>query len=81
MAEWPLAEAKNKFSELVNRAESEGPQTVLRRGEPVAVLVSISEYKRTCTPKRSLKDMILNGPDLTGVDLSRNQAPSREFDW
>lgn len=81
MAEWQLAEAKNKFSEMVNRAESEGPQTVLRRGEPVAVLVSIAEYKRMCIPKRSLKDMILNGPDLTGVDLSRNRTPSREFEW
>ena len=28
-----------------------------------------------------IKDLILNGPDLTGVDLTRNQSPSREFDW
>lgn len=81
MAEWQLAEAKNKFSEMVNRAESEGPQTVLRRGEPVAVLVSIAEYKRTSTPKRSLKEMLLNAPDFTGVDLSRDQSPEREFEW
>jgi len=79
--EWQLADAKNRFSEMVNRAESEGPQTVLRRGEPVAVLVSISEYRRTCTPKRSLKDMLLNGPDFTGVDLSRDPSPEREFEW
>lgn len=79
--EWQLADAKNRFSEMVNRAESEGPQTVLRRGEPVAVLVSISEYKRTCTPKRSLKKMLMNPPDFTGVDLSRDQSPEREFEW
>ena len=79
--EWQLADAKNRFSEMVNRAESEGPQTVLRRGEPVAVLVSISEYKRTCAPKRSLKDLLMNPPDFTGVDLSRDQSPEREFEW
>ncbi len=79
--EWQLADAKNRFSEMVNRAESEGPQTVLRRGEPVAILVSMAEYKRTCTPKRSLKEMLLNGPDFTGVDLSRDQSPEREFEW
>lgn len=79
--EWQLADAKNRFSEMVNRAESEGPQTVLRRGEPVAVLVSISEYKRTCAPKQSLKELLMNPPDCTGVDLSRDQSPERAFEW
>jgi prevent-host-death family protein len=81
MAEWPLADAKNKFSELVNRAESEGPQTVLRRGEPVAVVVSIAEYERHFAPKRSLKELLLNPPDFTGVDFSRDDSPEREFEW
>lgn len=79
--EWQLADAKNRFSEMVNRAESEGPQTVLRRGEPVAVLVPVSEYQRTFVPKRSLKDLLMNPPDFTGVDLSRDQSPEREFEW
>ena len=79
--EWQLADAKNRFSEVVTKAETEGPQRVLRRGVPVAMVVSIAEYERLRGPKRSLKDLILNGPDLTGVDLTRNQAPSREFDW
>jgi prevent-host-death family protein len=36
---WPLQEAKAKFSELVRRAQSEGPQTVTVHGE-VAVVVT-----------------------------------------
>jgi prevent-host-death family protein len=36
--EWRLADAKNRFSELVNRALAEGPQRVLRRDEAVIVV-------------------------------------------
>ena len=35
---WQVAEAKNKFSALLNRAASEGPQRVQRRGPTVVVL-------------------------------------------
>ena len=35
--EWQLQEAKAKFSELVQKAIDDGPQTVTRRGQPVAV--------------------------------------------
>ena len=81
MMEWQLADSKNRFSEVITKAETEGPQKVLRRGVPVAMVVSIEEYERLRGPKRSLKDLLLNGPDLSGVELERNQAPSREFDW
>lgn len=84
MADWQLAEAKNKFSEVVERAITEGPQYVSKRGEPAVVVVAVSEFHRLARlegRKRTLKDLILNGPDLTGVDLSRNQTPSREFEW
>ncbi len=81
MAEWQLAEAKNKFSEVVDRAMTEGPQHVRKRGEPAVVVLSEAEYKKLKGRTRSLKDLILNGPDLSGVDLSRNRTPSREFEW
>ncbi len=35
---WALAEAKNKFSEVVRRALAEGPQLVTRRDRAVVVL-------------------------------------------
>ena len=42
---WQVAEAKNKFSELLTRAESEGPQRVTRRGRTFVVL-SEADYNR-----------------------------------
>jgi prevent-host-death family protein len=41
---WQLHEVKNSFSELVNKALAEAPQTVARHGEEVVVILSKAEY-------------------------------------
>ena len=46
MREWPLQDAKNKFSELVNAALAGEPQRVTRRGQPAVVVLSDEEYDR-----------------------------------
>ncbi|GAC1607642.1 MAG: hypothetical protein NVS3B2_16680 [Ramlibacter sp.] len=38
---WQIQQAKNRFSELIDRARSEGPQIVTRHGLPVAEVVAI----------------------------------------
>jgi prevent-host-death family protein len=38
-----VAEAKAKFSEVPDRALSDGPQTITRNGRPTAVIVSAEE--------------------------------------
>ncbi|PTS90356.1 MULTISPECIES: type II toxin-antitoxin system Phd/YefM family antitoxin [unclassified Caulobacter] len=43
---WSLAEAKAKFSELVERARTEGPQRLTRNGKDAVVVVSAEEYRR-----------------------------------
>lgn len=43
---WQLQDAKNKFSELVERAAEGEPQVVTKRGKRAAVLVSAEEYSR-----------------------------------
>ena len=35
---WTVAEAKTKFSEIIERAVSEGPQTITRNGRTAAVV-------------------------------------------
>jgi prevent-host-death family protein len=40
---WPLQEAKAKFSELVRRAQTEGPQTVTVHGQPAVVISKVPE--------------------------------------
>lgn len=40
---WSLTDAKARFSELVGTAEREGPQTIMRRGQPTVVVVAMDE--------------------------------------
>ncbi len=59
MADWSVAEAKAKFSEVIARAGSDGPQYIGKRGKPAAVLVSVEEWERL-RPRRSLIDALLD---------------------
>ena len=43
--EWPLQDAKNKFSALVNAALAGEPQQVTRRGQPAVVVLATEEYE------------------------------------
>jgi prevent-host-death family protein len=45
MPQWQTADAKQRFSELVEAA-NEGPQVVMRHKEPVAVVLSPEDYRR-----------------------------------
>lgn len=50
MTKWKLEDAKNRFSELVRRARSEGPQLVTRHGRKAVVVLSAEEYQRLTHP-------------------------------
>lgn len=43
---WTVAEAKAKFSEILERAMAEGPQTITKRGRTAAVMVGAEEWER-----------------------------------
>jgi antitoxin Phd len=74
---WRLADAKNRFSEVVNRALTEGPQLVLRRRDAVVVLAR-REYERLTGERPSCKQFLLGkGPSFEGLDLSRDKSPTR----
>jgi len=44
--QWTVAEAKAKFSEVLDRARSGGPQTITCNGQLTAVIVSAEEWER-----------------------------------
>jgi prevent-host-death family protein len=60
---WPLQDAKNRFSEVVKRALSEGPQTVTLRGQRAAVVLSAADFDRLSVAEESIVDALLSGPD------------------
>jgi len=60
---WPVQEAKARFSELLDKSVTEGPQIVTKRGVATAVLVPIDEWRRLQQRARpTLKDLLLT-PD------------------
>ena len=65
---WTIAEAKAKFSELVERARSEGPQTITRNGRKTAILVSADEWDRKMRRKGNLAEFFAASP-LRGSKL------------
>ncbi len=75
--EWNLAEAKNRFSEVVTRALTEGPQRIRRRREAV-VVVSAVEFERPTGQRPGFKDYLTQGESHEGLDLTRDQSPDRD---
>ena len=76
--EWRLADAKNKFTELVNRALSEGPQRVKRRNDVVIVLAE-RDYEKLTGTKPSFKDFLLqDSPTFDELDLKRDRSSMRD---
>jgi prevent-host-death family protein len=75
--DWSLADAKNRFSELVTLALTEGPQRVRRRRDAV-VIVAAEEYERLVGKRPSFKDYLRSGPSFEGVDLVRDASPPRD---
>ena len=75
--DWKLAEAKNKFSEVVRRALREGPQRVVRRTDAVIVM-SEEDYERLSGTCVSFKEFLLNAPSMEGLDLDRDKSPMRD---
>ena len=66
---WRLQDAKARFSELVRRVRSEGPQHVTVHGRDEVVVISAEEFRR------------LKG-DLTGAALiaAMQASPHRDID-
>lgn len=79
---WQLQEAKNRFSEVVQRATSEGPQVVTLRGKRAAIILSADDYDRLAGQEKSFKDFLLSGPmwDDETVDLINDRQPWKSRD-
>jgi prevent-host-death family protein len=79
--EWQLQDAKNRFSELIQRARKEGPQVVTLRGKRAAVVLSAETYDELVAKHPSLVDHLLSGPawpdDLVEAISTRSKMPSR----
>jgi prevent-host-death family protein len=59
---WSVAEAKAKFSEVIDKARRDGPQRVTRHGKDAVVVVSADDWKALTKPaaKRNFIEALLD---------------------
>jgi prevent-host-death family protein len=77
---WAVAEAKARFSEVIDRALAHGPQTITRKGKKAVVVVSAEEWQRKTTRKGNLAEFFAASP-LRGTELKikRTKDGPRDF--
>jgi prevent-host-death family protein len=49
MKQWPVQNAKDQLSLVIELARTQGPQTITRHGKPMAVVVAAKEFKKLHT--------------------------------
>ena len=77
---WTVAEAKAKFSEIIERAMSEGPQTITRSGRTAAVVVGAEEWQRKTNRAGNLAEFFAESPlRESGLKLRRLKERSRKI--
>ena len=73
---WTVAQAKAKFSEVIDLAQSRGPQTVTRNGRTAVVIVDAKEWERKTKRSGSLADFFAASP-LRGSQLKTKRLRDR----
>lgn len=76
---WQVQEAKNRFSEVMRRAEEEGPQTVTKYGQDSVVIMAAEDYEKMRKGGKDLVEFMQDSP-LSDVELEggRDKSGSRE---
>ncbi len=78
---WKLEDAKARFSEVVRRARSEGPQRVTVRGEDAVVVISAEELERLLPPEKRLPFVqFMESLYVEGLDLTREPDRGRDVE-
>jgi antitoxin Phd len=71
MVAWKLKAAKQRFSELVKRAQREGPQVVTKHSREAVVVISAEEYRLLTGADDNLIEFLRSAPDFDLLDLRR----------
>jgi len=79
---WQLQHAKNRLSEVVDQALTQGPQVITRRGAETVVVLAVEDYRRMRKPKTDLVEFFRSSPLQevgSELDLERDRDTGREI--
>jgi antitoxin Phd len=79
MSVWQVQEAKTKLSEVIEEANTKGPQIITRHGSERAVVLSIRDYRALTAHKPDLRAYLLGGPKVDEFAVERDPDLGREI--
>ena len=79
MKTWTVAQAKARFSKVIEEARSRGPQTITRNGRKAAVVVAADEWERKTKRSGNLAEFLAESPLRgSGLRVSRSKDAPRK---
>ncbi len=78
MASWQVQEAKTRLSELIEKARTDGPQTITRHGSERAVVLSIEDYRSLVAHRPDFRAYLLGGPKVDDFTIERDRDTGRD---
>ncbi len=80
MSSWQVNAARSHFSDVLDQAETQGPQIITHHGKERSVVLSIAEYRalkpQVKEEKPDFITFLLSGPkfDFDPLELARDQS-------
>ena len=78
MARWQVQEAKMRLSQVIDEAQTKGPQLITRHGVERAVLLSIDDFRSLTAGKPDLRSYLLGGPKVDEFEIEPDHDKGRE---
>lgn len=79
MSTWQIQEAKTHFSEVIEEANSNGPQVITRHGSERAIILSVADYRALTAHKPDLREYLLSGPKVDSFEVKRDRDTGRKI--
>jgi prevent-host-death family protein len=81
MASWKVADAKARFSELIDKALREGAQEITRHGKRTVVVVAAEEWDRKARRQGTLIEFLDQSPlKGSGLEIERLRDRPRDVE-
>ncbi len=80
---WALQDAKARFSEVVRKAKTEGPQQITVHGHEEVVVISVEEYRRIKgEPTGEVLIKLMQSSPLGDIEFDREgtRSPVRDVE-
>jgi prevent-host-death family protein len=77
MKKWPVQDAKNQLSKVIDLARSQGPQVITRHGQPVVVVLAASEFKKLQKPAETPLEFLSRFAGAGLASIRRKDLPRK----